>query len=48
MGEGEAFFNGEQLDGRTALERAGLTPVVLAAKEGLALINGTPDSTALA
>ena len=48
MGEGEAFFNGEQLDGRTALERAGLTPVVLAAKEGLALINGTQVSTALA
>ncbi len=48
MGEGEAFFNGEQLDGRTALEHAGLTPVVLAAKEGLALINGTQVSTALA
>ena len=48
MGEGEAFFNGEQLDGRAALERAGLTPVVLAAKEGLALINGTQVSTALA
>ncbi len=47
MGEGQAFFNGEQL-GRTALERAGLTPVVLAAKEGLALINGTQVSTALA
>ena len=48
MGEGEAFFNGEQLDGLTALERAGLTRVVLAAKEGLALINGTQVSTALA
>ncbi|PYE46543.1 histidine ammonia-lyase [Rhizobium sp. PP-F2F-G20b] len=48
MGEGEAFFEGARLDGRTALERAGLAPVVLAAKEGLALINGTQVSTALA
>lgn len=48
MGEGEAFFDGEQLTGRTALERAGLKAVVLAAKEGLALINGTQVSTALA
>ncbi|TCM55961.1 aromatic amino acid lyase [Rhizobium sp. PP-F2F-G48] len=32
MGEGEAFFDGARLDGRTALERAGLAPVVLAAK----------------
>ncbi|MCG8272259.1 histidine ammonia-lyase [Aquamicrobium sp. NLF2-7] len=48
MGEGEAFYQGEQLSGRAALERAGLTPVVLAAKEGLALINGTQASTALA
>ena len=48
MGEGEAFFNGEQLSGADALARAGLTPVVLAAKEGLALINGTQASTALA
>jgi histidine ammonia-lyase len=48
MGEGEAFYQGEQLSGRDALERAGLAPVVLAAKEGLALINGTQASTALA
>ncbi|WP_226575721.1 histidine ammonia-lyase [Acuticoccus sediminis] len=48
MGEGEAFLDGERLPGRTALERAGLEPVVLAAKEGLALINGTQTSTALA
>src|SRR5690606_8932773 len=40
MGEGEAFLAGERLPGRAALERAGLRPVVLAAKEGLALING--------
>lgn len=48
MGEGEAFFNGERLPGADALSRAGLSPVVLAAKEGLALINGTQASTALA
>jgi histidine ammonia-lyase len=48
MGEGEAFFAGERLSGAAALEKAGLTPTVLAAKEGLALINGTQASTALA
>src|SRR5690606_5823028 len=48
MGEGEAFFNGERVPGAEALSRAGLSPVVLAAKEGLALINGTQASTALA
>ena len=48
MGEGEAFFNGERRSGADALSRAGLSPVVLAAKEGLALINGTQASTALA
>ena len=48
IGEGEAFFNGGRLPGAEALEKAGLTPVVLAAKEGLALINGTQTSTALA
>ncbi len=48
MGEGEAFFDGARLSGGEALRRAGLTPVVLKAKEGLALINGTQVSTALA
>jgi histidine ammonia-lyase len=48
MGEGEAFFDGTRLPGAQALRRAGLGPVVLAAKEGLALINGTQASTALA
>src|SRR3954470_8834870 len=41
IGEGEAFFKGERLPGREALSRAGLQPVVLEAKEGLALVNGT-------
>ncbi|KFI31194.1 histidine ammonia-lyase [Haematobacter massiliensis] len=48
MGEGEAVVGGTRLPGREALARAGLSPVVLAAKEGLALINGTQVSTALA
>ncbi len=39
---------GERLPGAAALARAGLAPVVLGAKEGLALINGTQFSTALA
>lgn len=48
MGHGEAFHDGQRLDGGAALARAGLDPVVFAAKEGLALINGTQVSTALA
>ncbi|TNC74243.1 histidine ammonia-lyase [Rubellimicrobium roseum] len=48
IGEGEAVFAGRRMAGRAALEAAGLQPVVLAAKEGLALINGTQVSTALA
>jgi histidine ammonia-lyase len=41
IGEGEAFHGAERLPGGAALERAGLAPVALEAKEGLALINGT-------
>ncbi|MDX1413329.1 MAG: histidine ammonia-lyase [Candidatus Promineifilaceae bacterium] len=41
IGEGQAYHQGELFDGRTALARAGLAPVELKAKEGLALINGT-------
>ncbi|WP_138470504.1 histidine ammonia-lyase [Poseidonocella sp. HB161398] len=48
IGEGEAFLDGERMAGAEALSRAGLAPVVLTAKEGLALINGTQVSTALA
>jgi len=47
IGEGEARHEGELLPGGEALARAGLTPIVLAAKEGLALINGTQYMTAL-
>ncbi|HSH05222.1 MAG TPA: histidine ammonia-lyase [Anaerolineae bacterium] len=41
MGEGEAFYQGELMTGNEALQRAGLEPVTLQAKEGLALLNGT-------
>lgn len=48
IGEGEACYRGERMPGAQALERAGLKPLQLGAKEGLALINGTQVSTALA
>ena len=48
IGEGEAWYRGERLPGGEALRHAGLTPVVLGAKEGLALINGTQFTTAYA
>ncbi|MCZ7672716.1 MAG: aromatic amino acid ammonia-lyase [Chloroflexi bacterium] len=41
IGEGEAWHQGEKMNGRAALLRAGLQPLVLEAKEGLALLNGT-------
>ncbi|MFN0062679.1 MAG: histidine ammonia-lyase [Myxococcaceae bacterium] len=41
VGEGEAFFDGQRLPGKEALSRAGLSPLVLEPKEGLALVNGT-------
>lgn len=41
IGEGEAEYNGEILTGREAMDRAGVKTIVLKAKEGLALINGT-------
>jgi len=47
IGEGEAEYQGEILTGREALRRAGLEPVTLAAKEGLALTNGTSVMCAL-
>lgn len=48
IGEGEAEVGGAQLPGAAALAMVGLAPVVLGAKEGLALINGTQFSTAFA
>ncbi|MBS0274191.1 MAG: histidine ammonia-lyase [Proteobacteria bacterium] len=48
IGEGFARVNGKRMTGAEALKQAGLQPVVLEAKEGLALLNGTQVSTALA
>src|SRR5690606_39033641 len=42
------FFEGDRMPAAQAMALAGLEPIVLAAKEGLALINGTQVSTALA
>ncbi len=47
LGLGEAFFRGQRMSGYEALQRAGLKPVVLSAKEGLALINGTQAMTGI-
>ncbi len=47
VGEGETWDEGARVSGATALAAAGLTPVVLGPKEGLALINGTQVSTAV-
>jgi len=46
LGGGEAFFDGERLPGADALRRAGLVPVKLSFKEGLALNNGTTQMLA--
>ncbi|HRV91676.1 MAG TPA: aromatic amino acid lyase, partial [Anaerolineae bacterium] len=47
LGLGEAEYQGEIVDGEAALEGIGLSPVTLAAKEGLALTNGTAVMCAL-
>ena len=48
LGHGEAEYQGRILPGAEALAAAGLAPVILGPKEGLALINGTQFSTAYA
>src|SRR5438477_5534649 len=48
IGEGKAIYNGQCLTGVEALQQAGLTPLQLHAKEGLALINGTHLMEAIA
>jgi len=48
IGEGEARIGDVVMPGRDALARAGIAPVTLKPKEGLALLNGTQVSTALA
>ncbi|MBH3429545.1 histidine ammonia-lyase [Pseudomonas alkylphenolica] len=48
LGEGKARYQGQWLSATEALAAAGLEPLTLAAKEGLALLNGTQASTAYA
>lgn len=48
LGEGQARYKGEVISGQVALAVAGLEPITLAPKEGLALLNGTQASTAFA
>jgi histidine ammonia-lyase len=48
MGEGDMLVGGVRISALDALQQAGITPLQLEAKEGLALINGTQTSTALA
>ena len=48
LGGGEAFYQGERLPGAEALKRAGLKPIRLSFKEGLALNNGTAQMLATA
>ncbi len=48
IGKGRVFVHGEIMESCDALDKAGVKPLSLAAKEGLALLNGTQVSTALA
>jgi histidine ammonia-lyase len=48
IGEGEADFNGRRIPGQEALNEAGIRPLELEAKEGLALLNGTQAMAAMA
>ncbi len=48
IGEGEAIYQGKHVTGLQALQEAGIVPLHLAAKEGLALINGTHLMEAIA
>ncbi|MCK5239670.1 MAG: histidine ammonia-lyase [Candidatus Thorarchaeota archaeon] len=47
IGEGEAQFKGERMDGFAAMKKAGISPLTLQAKEGVALINGTQPMTSI-
>ena len=47
LGEGEAFYNGEKLPGKTAFENAGIKAPGLMARDGLAIINGSNFMTAI-
>ena len=47
IGEGSAWYDGELISGAEALQKANIAPLVLEAKEGLALLNGTALMTAI-
>ena len=47
IGEGEAFYQGKRIRGGEALKLAGIEPLILEAKEGLAMLNGTQAMTAV-
>ena len=47
LGEGEAYYKGEKISGKEAMDRAGISVVELTSKEGLALINGTQVMTSI-
>ncbi|MGT2887600.1 histidine ammonia-lyase [Streptococcus didelphis] len=47
LGLGKAYYKGELLNSKEAMVRAGIDPIALAAKEGLALINGTTVLTGI-
>lgn len=47
IGEGEAWYQGERMSGREAMDKAGIPVVVLTSKEGLGLINGTQVMTSV-
>ncbi|HYV25505.1 MAG TPA: histidine ammonia-lyase [Pyrinomonadaceae bacterium] len=47
IGEGEAFYQNDRLPGADALRRAGIEPLLLDVKEGLALLNGTQAMAAV-
>jgi len=47
LGEGEVFFEGKKVPSQIALQKTGLSPITLAPKEGLSLINGTQQMTAM-
>lgn len=47
LGLGKACYKGQRMTGAEAMEKAGLKPVSLKAKEGLALINGTQVLTSI-
>ncbi len=47
IGEGEAYQSGKIMSGKDALRKAGIKPIVLQAKEGVALINGTQPMSSI-